>query len=136
MSHGKFPFFISSKPYRWTVADIVVILAVIVFGLFCLRLNPFPSSNAEQNALIFRQGARVTVISLDEDKRISLMKFGVNMVLETRNGAIRVLSSDCKRQICVGQGWISRSGEKIFCLPNGITIELVGAKSSYDIISY
>lgn len=135
MNFSQFPISGSPKLYRWTIADIVVIIVVIVFGIFCLRLNSF-SSNVVQKALVFKHGERVATVTLDGEAEISLMKFGVNMVLETRDGGIRVLSSDCKQQICVRTGWITYPAEKIFCLPNAIIIELVGANSRYDIISY
>ena len=35
--------------------------------------------------------------------------------------------SDCKNQICVNTGKISRAGEIIVCLPNYVIVEIIGS---------
>lgn len=117
---------------KWTVGDLIVGCLVITFGLYLLFLTR-PSSAEVREALILKNGKQIATVSLNEEKLINLSEFGVNMVLEIKDSRIKVLSSDCKKQICVHQGWISHAGEAVFCLPNHITVELTG--DTYDAIS-
>ncbi|HOY67746.1 MAG TPA: NusG domain II-containing protein [Candidatus Ozemobacteraceae bacterium] len=44
------------------------------------------------------------------------------MVVETaEDGSVRVVSSPCPGQICVGQGW-THAGSSIVCVPNGVVL--------------
>jgi hypothetical protein len=36
--------------------------------------------------------------------------------------------SDCKNQVCVNTGKISKAGETIVCLPNYVIVEIVSSK--------
>lgn len=51
---------------------------------------------------------------------------------------VRVIEADCPDQIDVKQGYISRVGEIIVCLPNKLIIEIKGLaeEDDIDIISY
>lgn len=54
--------------------------------------------------------------------------------LEISNGRVRFISSPCRNQVCVHQGWASHSGELLACLPNRIALVLEGqAANSADI---
>lgn len=49
------------------------------------------------------------------------------MILEVKDGQIRVKSSDCPEQICVHTGWISKKGQILVCAPNHVLIEITHA---------
>lgn len=54
-------------------------------------------------------------------------------VIEVKNGRIRVKSADCKNQICVENGWVSKSGKPIICAPHKLSIVITWEKSTTDI---
>lgn len=47
-------------------------------------------------------------------------------VLEIEEGKIRMLASPCPDHICVHQGWISKPGEAIVCVPNEVSVAVEG----------
>ncbi len=49
---------------------------------------------------------------------------------------VYVLESTCKDKLCIKEGAISRVGESIICLPNRITISIVGEKNEVDSTTY
>ena len=51
-------------------------------------------------------------------------------------GKVRFKQSPCNNQYCVHQGWLSRAGQVAICLPNQISLQLMGAKSAYDSLNY
>ncbi len=65
-------------------------------------------------------------------------QYGYNKI-EIGDGKVRVIDADCPDKLDVKQGWISKSGEIIVCLPHKLTIEIVGeneADDEIDGISY
>lgn len=46
------------------------------------------------------------------------------MILEIKDQQVRVRQSDCPRQICTHQGWISKAGQTLICIPNQILVEI------------
>jgi len=53
-----------------------------------------------------------------------------------QQGKARFKQSPCNNQYCVHQGWLSRAGQVAICLPNQISLQLIGAKSPYDSLNY
>ncbi len=51
-------------------------------------------------------------------------------------GKVRFAKSPCHNQYCVHQGWLTRNGQVAICLPNQISLELVGQKKLYDSLNY
>ena len=64
-------------------------------------------------------------------------ELGYNLI-EIGDERVRVIEADCPDQIDVEQGWISRKGETLICLPNKLVVELKGLSTSdeVDIINY
>jgi hypothetical protein len=120
--------------YTWKLGDLLSAILIAVFGLYFLWAQNSVNKSATK-ALVSKGGTQLSTFFLDEDSRVDLKEFGVNMVLEVRNGRVRVASSDCKQQLCVRHGWIERPKEALLCLPNHITVELVGEDAEYDAIS-
>ncbi len=46
--------------------------------------------------------------------------------VQVKDGAVSVISADCPSKDCVHHKPISKSGERIICLPNGIVIRITG----------
>ena len=56
--------------------------------------------------------------------------------IEVFNHRARVRSDPGPRQLCVHEGWLSRAGEVAICLPNQVSMEIVGAVRKYDSLNY
>lgn len=59
-------------------------------------------------------------------------EFGYN-VIEVGEDKVRVIEADCPDKLDVKQGWISKPGEIIVCLPNRLTVEIIGDNSQNDV---
>ncbi len=59
-------------------------------------------------------------------------EFGYNL-LEIGDGKVRVIDADCPDQLDVKQGYISKPGEVIVCLPNRLVIEIIGEMEDNDV---
>lgn len=57
-------------------------------------------------------------------------------VIQVESGRVRFISSPCFGQYCVHQGWLDQAGQLAVCLPNGVSVTLVGEDSRFDAIGY
>lgn len=64
---------------------------------------------------------RIDISQVDEPYDLTVDKEH-NVVLYVENDGISFKSSDCKDQLCVKMGKISKDGETVVCLPNGCTV--------------
>lgn len=63
-------------------------------------------------------------------------EYGYNLI-EIGDEKVRVIEADCPDKLDVKQGYISKAGEVIVCLPNRLVIEIKGAnEKDVDYISH
>ena len=87
--------------------------------------------------LQLRQGNQiVATLSLNQDRLMDVTgPLGVSKI-EIKQGKVRFLSSPCANQYCVHQGWLHHAGQAAICLPNRVSLELLGTQKSYDSLNY
>jgi hypothetical protein len=56
--------------------------------------------------------------------------------IEIDNGRARVAVDPGRHQYCVKQGWLTRAGQVAMCLPNQVSLELLGGEKAYDSLNY
>lgn len=57
-------------------------------------------------------------------------------VIHIAQGKARFAKSPCHNQYCVHQGWLTHTGQVAICLPNQISLELIGEEKPYDSLNY
>lgn len=57
-------------------------------------------------------------------------------VIVIADGKVRFKTSPCQNQYCVHQGWLTRNGQVAICLPNHVSLELIGSKKPFDTLNY
>lgn len=93
-------------------------------------------SPAGQKIMIKRGGEVFLTASLVRPFMVAVPgPLGITQV-EVNNHRARVMSDPSPRQLCVRQGWISHEGEAAICLPNQVSVEIVGAVRRYDSLNY
>jgi hypothetical protein len=113
----------------WFVLVLSLALVVILFTHFWL-------SPAGQKLLIKRGGEVFLTASLARPFTVAVPgPLGMTQV-EVDNHRARVVSDPSPRQLCVHQGWISHEGEAAICLPNQVSLEIVGSTRRYDSLNY
>lgn len=87
--------------------------------------------------VVIREGGKIIrEVSLSHDQNIEVAgALGIS-IITILNRQARVTSDPSPRQYCVRQGWLQRAGEIALCLPNQVSIELIGAYKRYDSLSY
>lgn len=116
-------------PGDWLV---LTLGAASVIWLFATLWHPEAAAK-----LRIRAGARVfATLSLDQRRSLEVPgPLGVTRVV-IDHGRARVASDPGRHQYCVKQGWLSQAGQVAMCLPNQVSIELLGSEKPYDSLNY
>lgn len=75
-------------------------------------------------------------ISLDHEHQFTVAGPRGPTRIAIRPGGARFVSSPCRGKYCIHSGWLERAGDFAACLPNGVSLTLVGGKDGYDGIGY
>ncbi|MEO7558260.1 MAG: NusG domain II-containing protein [Gammaproteobacteria bacterium] len=121
---------------RITGADAVVIaLALILLPYLYLTYWGGAATQGEQ-ARILRGGQQIALVSLHEHRHLSIAGVLGPSLLEIKDGKIRFIDSPCRNKQCVHSGWVSLGGEFAACLPNRISVQVVGREPRFDSINF
>lgn len=119
-----------NKKHIWDIALIGFCLAAAVALFFVFRFGQ-------------KQGAAVAVkVDGKETARYSLsingtypLNGGTNILI-IENGKAYLSYANCPDHLCVKQGKVSLNGQTITCLPNKLTVTVVGGKdNNVDLVS-
>lgn len=90
------------------------------------------ASDSGQKVQIMCRGELIGLYPLDRDEDIEILRDGHRNLVSIRDRKVRMEESDCKNQICVNTGTISRTGELIVCLPNQVIVEIIQSAQGGD----
>jgi hypothetical protein len=112
---------------------------LIIFASFVAVIFMFQQfwSFEQASKLKIRQGDQV-IGTYDLNQARELIIHGAlgDSLISINQGKVRFKQSPCNNQYCVHQGWLSRAGQVAICIPNQISLQLIGTKNSYDSLNY
>jgi len=111
---------------------VTVCAALVGLAYGAIWRHEAPAAYAEVRA----PGEAPRRIDLDGERRIRVHGSRGDSILAVRNGAIRFLNSPCPGKQCVHSGWLDRTGEFAACLPNGVSLTMVGDGHAFDALNY
>ena len=119
---------------KFFLGDSLIILMSLVFIIFSFKTFwHFETGSVVQ---VNFKGETYGNFSLFQDKKISLIGKEGESVIEIKDGQARLKSAPCRNQYCVQQGWIRFTGQMLICIPNEISIEILGKTKAYDSLNY
>ncbi|MFM1912105.1 MAG: hypothetical protein RJB18_1496 [Pseudomonadota bacterium] len=126
-----------ASAFRWgkpLLGDVLIILFSLIFVTFLFKAL-WHSEHAAK--LQIRLGDKIyATYSLDQNRTIDIKgPIGITRIL-IANGKARFASSPCPNQYCVHQGWLSHKGQAAICLPNQVSLELLGGEKPFDSLNY
>ena len=122
---------------KWDKILIASILVVSIGALFFISGMAMNYDNRYVKISI--DGELYKKYSLDGtfDKEIIIDTDKGTNVIHIKKGFVYMEESTCPDKTCIKQGSIDRPGEIIVCLPNKVTVEIIGeAESGPDAVSH
>ncbi len=87
------------------------------------------------NVIIQVEGKNFSRFSLSENRTVKVYgPLGIS-ILEIKNGKVRMFSSPCPDKLCVREGYISKPGQMIICVPNRVIVKIEG-RANLDALTY
>lgn len=122
---------------RIKAADIIIILC-FVFAIGVSLFMLIRSGRGDDLLVFVKTPSSMFVYSTDANDTYTFRGLIGDTVVEIADGAARVVSSPCPNKTCIQQGSISRPGQWIACLPNGVIVYIEGAgeERSADVSSF
>ena len=124
-------FFADARPLPgdWLIVAAGAALVVVLFATLW--------QGGHATKLRIRQGGHVyATLSLAQQRTLEITgPLGISRIV-IDHGHVRFERSPCTNQYCVHQGWLSHAGEVAICLPNQISLELLGGRKAYDSLNY
>ena len=116
--------------------DLIVVALLLVLSMVMLCIGTCGGDEA-RSVRICVEGEQTAVLSLDRDV-IYEVPGGMGNVVEISGGRARMLSAGCPDGSCVGQGYVSQTGECIVCLPARVTVTVVsdGGSEELDAVAF
>ena len=115
--------------------DIILVAALLLLALAvwgALRLTRAQGGEA----IVTVDGELAATIPLTVDATLPVGEGqGFLSVVEVSGGRVRVQDADCPDRLCVRQGWISRDGESIVCLPHKLVVTVRGTEGDLDAVA-
>ncbi len=130
---------VSSRPYRDLIGairpgDWLTVLAAIavVMVLFDSLWLGETASKVQ-----IRAGNQIhSTLSINQQRVVEVPgPLGITTVV-IDHGRARVASDPGARQYCVKQGWLDQAGQVAMCLPNQVSVELLGSRKIHDSLNY
>ena len=113
----------------WLVIAVSIVAVIVLFQQFW--------SFAPASELKIRQGSKVVgIYDLSQTRELHIKGPIGESIIVINNGQARFKQSPCPNQYCVHQGWLSHAGQVAICLPNQVSLQLLGAKNTYDSLNY
>ena len=118
-----------------TRADLILLL-LVVSALPFLYARTWSPDEPARYVRIQTGNNEPIAAELSPDRKLQVHGPLGDSVIEIRKSRIRFLSSPCTGQQCVHSGWLEAAGELAACLPNRISIQLLGQHPRFDAINF
>lgn len=116
------------------IGDWLIILLSLL-GVFYLFQTLWSNEHAAKVQI--RIGDKIyATYSLNQQREIHVHGKIGDAVISISQGKARFAKSPCNTQYCVHQGWLTHAGQAAICLPNQISLELLGDTKPYDSLNY
>lgn len=125
------------KAYRRMRLNIIAVLVIVAVALAAAAAaNALGSAVDARTAVIQDADGNTFTMPLSQDDVLTVASSAGTNVIEVQAGKVRVSEADCPNQDCVEQGWISKAGQQIVCLPHKLVVNITDedASSAYDVV--
>lgn len=111
---------------------VIFISAIAVIYLFQTLWSNTPASQLQ-----IRQADKIIgTYDLNQTRELHIRGPLGESHISINQGKVRFKQSPCTNQYCVHQGWLAHAGQVAICLPNQISLQLIGENKPYDSLNY
>ena len=124
----------SKLSLKFKLRDAIVIAAALLLAAAVFLLTLPKDADGRLFAEITQNGKLLASLPLDTDAEYVVNGDYENVVTIVDGGAFFKYST-CPNKECVHTGKLTKAGQLAVCLPNGVTVRIVGESSDVDAIA-
>ena len=110
--------------------DIILLAGILLVAALLAGIGHMTHKSEKGTLVVVSvRGKEYATYALSEHRTEEIPGVIGNNRLAIRDGVVRMEAAVCPDHYCMKQGEISKAGEQIICLPNGIVVEIVGEKT-------
>jgi hypothetical protein len=129
-------FFEMIQKVKWIRPADYVVIAVAIALLPLLYLQYWSRPSPGQAARIVDARGKEMIVPMTDNRRLEIEgPLGVS-VIEIHDGAVRFVSSPCTAKLCIHAGWLRSGNDFTACLPNRVSVAVIGGPSGYDSVVF
>jgi len=123
-----------ATPLKLTFADLVLACGLAALAGLLAVTGDGGGGVSGSHALVRSSGGEVLRVDLDRDRTLAVLGPRGTTLLRVGDGRLRFVDSPCAHKVCVERGEITRPGEWIACVPNGV-VAIIEGERAYDRIT-
>lgn len=112
--------------------DIILIVSLLLVAIISLVVVLSSRQRNVTTAKVYVQDQLRLTVDLAKNEEYIIEGSKGNLIVETKDGAIRVKESNCPHQDCVRMGFVNTSNRPIICAYNATYIIIEGI-AEYDV---
>lgn len=118
-----------------TLADKLAI-AFACMLLPYLYINLWGNNSQGERVLIQVAEQAPMILPLDYNKRLEIEgRLGIS-IIEIKDRQVRFIDSPCQSKRCVIEGWLGQDHETTACMPNGVSLQIIGKDARFDAMNF
>jgi hypothetical protein len=119
------------KPRLLRKSDLLLIIIILAVAAACWVSYSLLGSGTGDIVVVSVDNKEYARLPLDKDTSLLITSAnGGTNLLVIENKTAYMAESDCKNQVCVHAGRISKSGEIIVCLPHKVVVTIESSKNN------
>ncbi len=118
-----------------TFAD-KLLIAFACLLLPYLYMTLWGNNSQGEGVLVQVPGQAPMTVPLDYNKRIEIEGRLGTSIIEIKDRQVRFIDSPCQSKRCVIEGWLSRDHETTACMPNGVSLQIIGKDERFDAMNF
>lgn len=113
-------------------ADILLILLFLATIIY-FSLNFFAKNKSPVKQVVIESGKNIWYYQIDKNKELKIEGNLGKSTIKIEDGFVFFENSPCPNKLCVQSSAITKNGEWIACLPNGVFVRIEGKDESSEL---
>ena len=120
----------------WITKGDVVLLGLALAILSGVFMTLWRSDGRGAEVAVYVEGKRWARLNLFQNQDLHIPGVLGNSHIRVLDGQVRFIDSPCPNKLCVHTGWLNQGGENATCLPNRVSLQILGSDPRFDSINF
>ncbi|WP_455217406.1 NusG domain II-containing protein [Kaarinaea lacus] len=121
---------------KWITRGDTIILGLAIAVLSISFATFWQAEGHGAEAIILVKGKRWARLNLFQNQDYYVPGLLGESHIRVENGQVRFIDSPCPNKLCIHTGWIKQGGENVTCLPNQVSVHILGSDTRFDTINF